>query len=120
VDKEQLRTYLNNPEWKDFDESLAACGFDVHKNDYDESDSHLVKQYRELIAPFEERKDSYQQALLSRGEKTHQEFLEEFLLFNGIDLEENTNSDRDISSDDSQLTDTFMRHNAIYHRTAQQ
>jgi hypothetical protein len=101
--KEELRMCFDLS-FEELNSDLSDCGIETEKNDYNEQEKQLIKQYRKFIAPFEERKDRYQQALLSRGEKTHQEVLEEFLLFNEIDLEENTDSDKDISSDDSQPT----------------
>lgn len=105
MDKEQLRTYLNNPEWKELDESLEACGINVHKDDYDEQDKQLLKQYRELIAPNEELFERYQQALLSRSEKPHREVLEEFLVENvRQNVLENADEDEDALSEDTGAT----------------
>lgn len=105
MNKEQLRTYLNNPEWKELDENLVACGINVHKGDYDEQDKELVKQYRELISPNEELKERYQQDLNARGEKPHREVLEEFLVENGLqNIEKNLEEEEDDSTDDTQST----------------
>lgn len=103
MNKEQLRTYLNNPEWKELDESLTACGIDVHKGDYDEQDKELVKQYRELIATNEDLKERYQQAFDARGEKLPLGVLEEFLAENGfLNVEAHAEEEESVLTDDIQ------------------
>jgi hypothetical protein len=85
------------------DLDIKACDLNVHKDDYSSEELDTLQKYRDLIAPFEELRNRFSIAILSKGEKSPHQVLEEFLQKETADSTDGSDEE-DASSDDSQPT----------------